>query len=542
MAITSWAQSPSKSSIKKDLLNKNLYESYVAATKSVGKGDSKSAVINALNFCGSKFSRDNLILNPLKSAMISFCDGPGLIDNLSDQKNEMLQDIVDFYMKSQDIDVENQANSITENNFKLAQPIPSTNDDIIVEFQCALAALILTLSAKVNNDDSISFKYKELIINAIHEVHRVNKTEYVHYENLESNNNVVLQELFSSLGIIRSYTAIDTFLIKSDLLNPFSFNELDFSRLKESDISLLNEQICHLFNSHSQTNRKGITLMLNDSFMECANKDITKTGKINLSAEEYSRFCQSEIFVVVVKDCGVIVLDHSNILAPFFHIFLILSGEPTKEISKLSEEHIALRNKSKDLVNILQCVFKRDAHRSRALGEQTKKSYEYYVFNITPDLKEENETDKKLDRVRKSFLITTFISVFSQGNPWPVKFDESKEESQSIFDNYLEFYFDDNNNISIKKSSNFSVMLKSFFERNTQVLTEVVNNCYSNGAIDGTDVFSMGAIFSQVMALLGHFLCLHKSIFTLTGMGVDDDDFVSALCFFRDFMKVTFDL
>jgi len=310
--------------------------------------------------------------------------------------------------------------------------------------------------------------------------------------------------------------------------------------MESSDIALLNEQICHLVNSHSQNCRKGINLMLSESFMNMAIKDLQEAKNIMLSAEEYARFSQAEIFVHVVKDCGLILLDLSDILKPIIHLFICFSCDVNldqsvdfskistiPELTKMTEMYIIL-------VTILSCIFKRDIHRLRAL-DKNNISKEYYVVNLKPD-GNATDIDRSTDRIRKTFLFTTIVTFLVQGNPWPMKVPggKGKRKEEPLYNKYLEFFYDlDKNEIVHDSHSSFSTMTYNYFKRNMEIIVNILNNTY----IAENDLFSTKTVFQNVLALLGHFLCFHKSVFTLTGMGVDDDfsDGYSSLTFSRFF-------
>jgi hypothetical protein len=366
-----------------------------------------------------------------------------------------------------------------------------------------------------NYSNFVYESYEKLIIKTIEKVHSLNKESYGKYDNLTKTNEreCVLQDFFPSLGILRSYTSVDPFLVKySSLLSPFSFGEKMMSELKDSDITTLNEQICHLLNSSSQNCRKGLTLMLNESFINSATVDLETHETINLSAEDYSRFIQAEIFIAVEKELGLIIIDHTDIQNPKVITFYCLENSDDQSspnpITGALPFESSLRVKYlqplyRKLKRILNSVFRRDPYRLNALVDDNEVTFWPYIR-----ISNEN-------RIQRIFVFTTLVSVLCQGNPWTIEMGKNKDVI--IFDKYVDWsYVDHGTQIYFTTAQTYHIYLVSLIETKLPLIEKLFNDHFVS---TDKNLISINGLFSQLMAILGHFMCFQKSIFSLTGLG-----------------------
>ena len=226
----------------------------------------------------------------------------------NNQKLEYLESINGAILNYKPIDQATPAENIDQNPtietptiemFALGERKITGNDDIISEFQYIVNALLFTIQAKYDRKSESDFfpNFKTLIIDSISQVQKFNRDSYIHYDKIQ-NQTVVLQEMYSLLGTIRHGVSMNSFLVQSNVFNPFQFQPKIINSLQESNFAIMREQICHLFNSNNQSNRKGQTLIISESFLTSAYNE-GKSGSLSLSAEEYSRFCQADVFISV---------------------------------------------------------------------------------------------------------------------------------------------------------------------------------------------------------------------------------------------------
>jgi hypothetical protein len=83
---------------------------------------------------------------------------------------------------------------------------------------------------------------------------------------------------------------------------------------------------------NNQSNRKGQTLILNESFLDWAMEE-RKNCALSLSAEEYSRFCQADVFITN-SEFGIIIFDLTG-LELIVNIFLWVNCDSKEELDEV---------------------------------------------------------------------------------------------------------------------------------------------------------------------------------------------------------------
>jgi hypothetical protein len=423
------------------------------------------------------------------------------------------------------------------------------NDDIITEFQFILNALLFTINSKYGSSNSICVdgykdyfnNFKTLIINGIFLVQDVNKREYIHYEKLEKfDGKVLLQEMFSLLGILRHGVPANSYLVESNISNPFQFQKDIINHLNESDFANLREQLCHLLNSNNQSNRKGQTLIISESFLDWATNE-GDNGKLTLSAEEYSRFCQADIFIVNSK-FGIIILDLSGQECKV-NIFLWVNCDSEEEekyvknilenkVEPLYQKYLTYINPFyQELKMLLTDIFERDSYR-RSLLVPVIRSDTLFIYPINI-LKSEN----LLQNSGKYFITTVMLNVLLQSNDYhPHQLLNSDNEVKDTAA-YI-YYVSDN--AGVGKSTDiktYSGYISHFFNEFKTILENIVNDKYISQEQEYTSFQDVSTI---IMAVLAQYMCYNQSIFTANGMGYDnllDIPRLSLRSFWSDFIS-----
>jgi hypothetical protein len=391
------------------------------------------------------------------------------------------------------------------------------NDDIISEFQYIVNALLFAIQAKYDRKNKYDFfsNFKTLIIDSISQVQNFNRDSYIHYDKTQ-NQTVLLQEMYSLLGTIRHGVPMNSFLVQSNVFDPFQFKPKIINNLQESDFTSLREQICHLFNSNNQSNRKGETLIISESFLNSA-YDEAKKGSLSLSAEEYSRFCQADVFILNTET-GIIVMDMTE-EAVQVSIFLwtnstddqkefvanILKNQTRPLFQELVEGIICTYGR---LRRVLKSMFERDIHRMNILlpilkGENLK----VYPINMI-----------KIDR-RKEFIITVMLNVLIQSNPRPTTFYNQKSQYFFKIANNDEDD-EDEDTFGVRGlhclSKTYTTHIHEIFSYFGAILENIVADEYKR-----QEFASFNEVSTILMAILGQYMCYNQSIFTLSGMGYD---------------------
>lgn len=522
----------SRSHQKSDDFKNRLNEMNKVGSGINSQSSSTAQVLNILRNVDIK--KKNQILEPLKAVIVKYAS-VDLNENISDKRvpNILSDPIINVIKSVCEITDKNSStddlNSINI-NFKLGEPIVTFYDDIISEFQYILNALLFSVVFKYDisrptntQSDKFTSIFKKLIIDGIHQVHQLNKSTYIHYEEMLNHDRVVLQEMFSLLGIIRFGVPDDSFLVTTDIFNPFEFNKNIIGNLEESQLDNLREQLCHLFNSNNQSNRRGITLMVSESFLKTATEEFIN-GTFSLSSEEYSRFCQAEIFILNTEE-GIIILDMTNIEQLHVHVFVWISCVDVTE--KEAIKYVISNNVNKDklypleptykkFMKMLRYIFERDTNRLHALDRSRLSSGNRHIYPINIII---DQNDPYL-RSKKIFIFTVMFTVFFQGNAWPVRIinENITGYDSDHFRNYAYLKYDaDSDYLGITGVGiDYSRYLKSFCNDYVDIMENMINDFYFED-----EFFSFNAVSTLIMAILGQYTCYNKSILAISGMGFD---------------------
>jgi hypothetical protein len=250
---------------------------------------------------------------------------------------------------------------------------------------------------------------------------------------------------------------------------------------------------------------------------------VRKDGKLSLSAEEYSRFCQADVFIMN-SEFGIIVLDLSRLECKV-NIFLWVncdSEEDKNEVKKILIDKVhALFNDYLVEINplyqnlklLLIEIFERDSNRRSMLVEDTNLDTLFiYPINI---LKSENLSQN----MGKYFITTVMLNVLLQNNDAHPEIILNSDNNKEIVP-YI-YYESDNTNKRKVQMITFSYgdYIQCIYNAFNTILENIVNDKYIS---QDQEYISFQDVSTLIMAILAQYMCYNQSIFTVNGTGYDN--------------------